>query len=206
MKQILYLCQRRTLLVALAFAFFIGSLMGVAADAGEIADQFVRFHIVANSNSEEDQMVKWKVREVVFSKLDLSPINSKESAMEYFALHQEEVENIANEVLETYHFPYQCKVTVGKKEFPVREYSDFVLPAGVYDAVSITLGQGNGQNFFCVMYPSLCMIEGVTEKTESNQAVLNHVLTEEQVCAITGNKKELVYKFKIVEWMNQFFS
>ena len=179
--------------------FLIGNLFGIVTQANEIPKEFVRFHIVANSNQEEDQAVKWKVRQAVFQKLDLSGISSKESALEYFNNHIDEIKNIANDVLSENGFAYSASVSVSKKDFPIREYTDFVLPAGRYDSVCITLGKGEGENFFCVMYPSLCMIEGVTQSTDSNVEILNSVLSESQANAITGNKKQIVCKFKIAE-------
>lgn len=201
MQQILYsvILKRITLWITLLVSFFAGSLIGVIADADEITQDFVRFHIVANSNTEQDQAVKWKVREAIFSEMDFSSIDSKASAIRYFTENQEKIKEIANEVLLENHFPYHSLVSVGKRQFPIREYTNFVLPSGEYDAVSVILGEGKGENFFCVMYPSLCMIEGVTEQTESEQELLNNILTEKTAAVITGNKKQLVYKFKIAE-------
>lgn len=197
--------QKKFLWLTLLFTFLCGNLLGTASDAKEISNQFVRFHIIANSNSAEDQSIKWKVREQIFSHFDLSGITSKEKALQYFQEHREEIENLANRILSDSGYSYQCCVTVEQREFPVREYSDFVLPAGVYDSVCVTLGQGKGENFFCVMYPSLCMIEGVTEKTDSNAQILNSVLTEKEAAFITGNKKQIVCKFKIVELLEKIF-
>lgn len=198
-------CNKKMIICGSLIALFIGNLIGTIANAGEITNEFVRFHIVANSDDKEDQAVKWKVREKIFSCLDLSNINSKESALVYFHEHQAEIEEIANVVLRENHLPYNCKVTVGKKNFPVREYTGFVLPAGIYDAICVTLGQGNGENFFCVMYPSLCALEGITEQTSNQQEVINHVLSDKEAAFITGNKKQLVCKFKILEFFDQIF-
>ncbi len=198
--------QKKIFWLTILFTFLCGTLLGTASEAKEISNRFVRFHIIANSNSEEDQAVKWNVREQIFLQLDLSHITSKETALQYFREHQEEIEILANKVLSDSGYPYQCSVTVEKREFPVREYSDFVLPAGVYDSVCVTLGQGKGENFFCVMYPSLCMIEGVTEQADSNAEILNNVLTEKEAAFITGNQKQIVCKFKIVELFEKIFS
>ncbi|MBO5408183.1 MAG: stage II sporulation protein R [Clostridia bacterium] len=180
-------------------AFFIGNILGIVTQATEIPKEFVRFHIIANSDSEADQAIKWDVREAIFNSLDLSAITSKESALEYFQSHCDEIEAIANKILRENNVSYTAQVNVEKKEFPLREYSDFVLPRGIYDSVCITLGSGEGKNFFCVMYPSLCMIEGVTQSSRSNAEIIGSVLTEEQASAITGNKKQVICKFKIAE-------
>lgn len=204
-----FLSKNRAVITAVLTVFLIGTLLGMVSEAKEqtdkISEKFVRFHIVANSNSREDQTVKMKVREAIFSELDFSHISSKEEAISYFTKHQEDIEWIANRVLLENGFSYPANVTIGKREFPVREYSDFVLPAGTYDAISVTLGAGEGENFFCVMYPSLCKIEGVTESTDSDYRVLNSVLSEEETSAITGNKQQIVYKFKLIEILEYIF-
>ena len=189
----------KRLLLGIFTTFFIGNVLGIVTQANEIPKEFVRFHIIANSDSQADQNIKWNVREAIFNSLDLSEITSKESALEYFRSHCDEIETIANKTLQENNAPYTAQVSVEKREFPLREYSDFVLPKGVYDSVCISLGSGEGQNFFCVMYPSLCMIEGVTQSSRSNLDVIGSVLTEEQASAITGNKKQIVCKFKIAE-------
>lgn len=207
MKQILQhlFCQRKSFWIAMLSVFIMGNLLATVSNAKEISDKFVRFHIVANSNCEEDQAVKWNIREEIFSALDLSTIQSKSDALQYFQAHQEEIEKIANTILEQQGFDYQCKVSVGKREFPVREYSDFVLPAGIYDSVCITLGEGKGENFFCVMYPSLCLLEGIVESSSNNAEVIQHVLTEKEASLICGNKTEVIYKFKIAELLGKIF-
>lgn len=200
-----FLNENKKVITALLLVFFIGTLLGMVSEAKEISGKFVRFHIVANSDSKEDQTVKMKVREAIFTELDFSHITSKEEALSYFTEHKEEIKKIADRVLLKNGFDYKATVSVGKKDFPVREYSDFVLPAGTYDAISVTLGKGDGQNFFCVMYPSLCKIEGVTESTDNTCQILSHVLTEQEAAAITGNKSQIVYKFKIVELLDKIF-
>lgn len=201
--------ENKNVIVAVLAVFLIGTLLGMVSEAKDLADEisekFVRFHIVANSNSEEDQRVKMKVREAIFWELDFSHISSKEEALSYFILHQDKIKTIADRVLSECGFSYTATVNVGKKAFPVREYTDFVLPAGTYDAISITLGEGKGANFFCVMYPSLCKIEGVTESTDSDYQALNCVLTEKEVAEITRNKHQIVYKFKVVEIFEKLF-
>lgn len=201
-----FLNDNKAVIIAVLVVFLIGTLLGMVAEAEQISEKFLRFHIVANSNSMEDQTVKMKVRETIFSEMDFSEISSKEEALAYFKNHQKELKNIADRVLRENGFSYEADVFVGKKEFPVREYSDFVLPAGCYDAVSITLGDGGGENFFCVMYPSLCKIEGVTESVDVDCQSINYILTDKEASVITGNKKQIVCKFKIVEFFQRLFS
>jgi stage II sporulation protein R len=196
---------KRFLLVgALLFAF--GFLYSAVASTNEITQKFVRFHIIANSNSEEDQKIKMEIRNKIFEKFDFSNISSKADSLVYFKEHRQEIENLANKVLIENNFNYPARVSITKKYFPIREYSDFTLPSGVYDAVSIELGEASGKNFFCVMYPSLCLIEGISEKTHGNIEALNNILSENEVETITGNKNNIIVKFKIAEIINNFVS
>lgn len=195
------------LFVVLFFLFVFGIVLGQTVyDVHAIPKHFVRFHIVANSNEEADQSVKIKVRDALFSSLDFSGIHSKESAMEYFQTHRNTMCEIISRTLSDNGFSYPFRVEIGAKRFPIREYTNFVLPAGVYDAVSVILGQGAGENFFCVMYPSLCLIEGATNRTVSDPALLHGILTEREVSAITGEKQKLIYKFKLIEILEKTFS
>ena len=205
-NQLLYVIKQKhflkKLFIGSVIAFLLGNLFGMVTKANEIPNQFVRFHIVANSDSDTDQKVKWMVREEIFKQIDFSSISSKETALDYFYKNKNRLETVANQILLENGFSYSATITVGKKSFPLKEYSDFVLPSGVYDAVCITLGEGKGENFFCVMYPSLCMIEGVTTSTTSNVELLHGILGEE-ASLITGNKKQIVCKFKIAELLQK---
>lgn len=190
----------------LIFVFLTGTLIGVQALSESVSDDLVRFHIVADSNSEASQNVKWQVRKEIFETLDLSGINSKEEALSYFKSNRKKITDIADKVLSENNMHYKSHVYIGKKTFPVREYKSFILPAGVYDAVCVTLGEGKGENFFCVMYPSLCMISSVTEKTEENAELLNSVLTEKETKAVTDTGNKTVIKFKFAEIAEKIMS
>ncbi len=190
----------------LIFVFAVGSAIGIKAQTEELSDKIVRFHIVADSNEKEAQAVKWEIRKAIFENINLENIDSKEDALLYFRSQKENIEKIADEILKKNNLSYRSKVYVGKKQFPVREYNSFVLPSGIYDTVSVNLGSAKGENFFCVMYPSLCMINSVTEKTDECPELLGSVLNEEETQLITDTSEKTVIKFKIVEIMNKFMS
>ena len=183
------------LITASIMIFLLGVIFTLVTNADEITSNFVRFHIIGNSDSKSDQEIKMKVREEIFNKLDFSGINSKEDALTFFDSSKEKIEEIANDTLTMNNFPYKANVKLGKKSFPIREYPGFTLPSGVYDAVSIELGEAAGKNFFCVMYPGLCVIDGVTEKSDIG------LLSEKEKSTITGDN--LVIKFKIAEIFNK---
>ncbi len=119
----------------------------------------VRMHVIANSQSAEDQSVKLKVRDAI---LELSGdifggAATGQEALNAAREHADEFEAAANEVLKENGFSYTCRAVVGRFKFPDKEYSGIVYPAGEYDAVRLILGEGGGENWWCVMYPPLCV-------------------------------------------------
>jgi len=183
------------LTIAVTAVFLMGVIFMLVTNANDITGKFVRFHITGNSDSRADQLMKMKVREKIFESLDLSGINSREEAISFFESKRDEIEETANNALLENNFSYKARVMVGKRSFPIREYSGFTLPSGVYDAVSIELGRAEGKNFFCVMYPGLCIIDGVSEKNETA------ALTDREIKTITDDK--VIIKFKIAEIFNK---
>ena len=190
----------------LIFVFLVGSAIGIKAQTEGLSDKIVRFHIVADSNEEEAQEVKWEIRKAIFDNINLENISSKEDALLYFNSQKENIEKIADEILKNNKLSYSANVYIGKKQFPVREYNSFVLPAGIYDTVSVNLGSGKGKNFFCVMYPSLCMINSITEKTAECPEMLGSVLTDKETQLVTDTSEKTVVKFKIAEMLDKFMS
>lgn len=190
----------------LIFVFFVGTAIGIKAQTNELSDKIVRFHIVADSNSNEAQKVKWEIRKEIFEKINLENISSKDDALLYFESEKENIKNIADSILKKNNLLYESEVYIGKKEFPVREYNSFILPAGIYDTISVNLGSGKGKNFFCVMYPSLCMVSSVSEKTDECPELLGSVLTEKEKELVTDMSEKTVVKFKIVEMFDKFIS
>lgn len=188
------------------FVFAVGAAIGIKAQTDSISDKIVRFHIVADSNGYEAQKVKWEIREKIFENVNLESINSKESALEYFEAEKENIKKIADEVLKENNLSYRSSVYIGKKQFPVREYNTFTLPSGIYDTVSVKLGSGEGENFFCVMYPSLCMVSSISEKTDENPEMLGSVLTKSEADMVTNKGNKTVIKFKIAEIFDEFMS
>ncbi len=191
------------ILLAAVIAFLSGTAAGLVTQARAVSREFVRFHIVANSDSYEDQKIKQTVREQIFSQMDFSSIDSKEDALWYFQKNQQKLLQIVTDTLVENGFSYGAAVCVDAHSFPVREYDGFVLPSGIYDAVCVTLGRGEGQNFFCVMYPSLCMVEGVYKNGNETLDTLSTYLSENDCRAITGNPKHVVIKFKIAELLEK---
>lgn len=118
-----------------------------------------RIHIIANSNSGADQAVKLKVRDAILNYTAGLDFKSMEQAESYSKSHISALEKLALEVLKKNGMDYGAKASVGICDFPDREYSGTVYPAGKYHALKVILGKGSGHNWWCVMFPPLCIID-----------------------------------------------
>lgn len=132
----------------------------------------LRLHVVANSNSEEDQTVKLKVRDdlLSFSGEEMACAQTSAQAEDYVLNHIGEITQNANAVLSESGFDYTAAVSVGEFYFPDKQYGDTVYPAGRYQAVKIVLGEGAGDNWWCVIFPPLCIVADDGDKPDSGFA------------------------------------
>ena len=159
-----------TLTFLLAIAF--DSLSLFQKECREIQEDVLRLHILANSDSEEDQAVKRKVRDRILLESGelFNTVGDKSSAQEKAAENTDKVEQIAKEVLAEEGFSYPVTAKVTRQFFDTRVYDGFTMPAGWYDSLQVILGEGEGRNWWCVLYPPLCIsaAEKTQEKLEEN--------------------------------------
>ena len=135
-----------------------------------VKTEYLRIHIRANSNAEIDQTVKYKVKEqvVIFLTPYIAECDTKQKAINMLSVRLKGVEEVANRVLEENGFDYKSKAKIKNEEFPTRVYSGVQLEKGFYDALIIELGDGKGDNWWCVVYPPLCFTgEGVAYQYKS---------------------------------------
>ena len=175
-------------------------------------DKLIRFHVIANSDSDKDQKLKLKVRDEVISYLQpkLENSNSIEESEKIIKNEYKTLENISKKVISKNGYNYTVKVGLEYSNFPARQYSSVVLTAGKYKAFRIIIGEGKGKKWWCVMFPPLCFIDDqngiIDEKTDKK---LKEVLTEEEYDLIMAkNKNEvknLEFKFKITEVFQNIF-
>ena len=128
----------------------------------EVKEEYLRIHIRANSDLDEDQKVKYAVKEAVVNYLTpfVANCNTKDAATDMIKAKSRDIERLTNEILQTNGFFYGCAVRVRNEEFPTRVYEDITLESGYYDAVIIELGRAEGKNWWCVVYPPLCFTSG----------------------------------------------
>lgn len=142
----------------LAFVVLV-TVMDVFSDRQKLHDSLIRLHVVGASDAAEDQQVKLRVRDAVTGWLqkELSGIHNADQARTYLREHLSQIEAIANETLHEAGFSDQATVSFLEETFPVREYDTFTLPSGVYHSLRIRIGAAEGKNWWCVVFPSLCL-------------------------------------------------
>lgn len=177
----------------LVFAI-IASMTGFGINCDQIRDEVVRLHILANSDSEADQQVKLAVRDALLNsgKELFSGTVNKENAEQMLRDQKEELTETANRVLTENGFNYEAQIYLANEYFTTRSYENFTMPAGEYLALKVILGKGEGHNWWCVMFPPLCL-PAATENAD-----LNAVFNENEVRIISG-KGNYEIRFKIVE-------
>ena len=121
----------------------------------------IRFHVIANSDSDEDQELKFKVRNRVLAKVQNALEGSQGAAQtrEYIEENLEEIEACALQCVRAEGYDYDVKARIGVTAIPAKEYDDVYFPAGTYEALTITIGEGKGQNWWCVVFPPLCLVD-----------------------------------------------
>ena len=174
----------------------------VNAVSTDIQNSVFRLHVIANSDSDEDQNLKYIVRDKVLEYIN-SISNSSMTKDEVIALANEninEIQKIAENTIHENGYNYSVKLNIGNFSFPTKKYGDITFPAGFYDALKIEIGEAKGHNWWCVMFPPLCFVDvtsGIVLE-ESKQTIRDN-LSEEEYKLLSENSGNMNFKFKIVE-------
>lgn len=175
----------------------------VEAVSTDISSSVFRLHVIANSNSDEDQSLKYKVRDNLLNYMNniCKDCNSKEEAINIVSKHQEEFKQVALETIKNEGYSYNVEIEIGNFEFPTKHYGDISLPAGFYDALKVEIGKAEGRNWWCVMFPSLCFVDvssGIVP--EESKEELQNVLSDEEYAIISDKSSpNIKLKFKLLE-------
>ena len=199
MKQILIFC---------IFILIGMLLLGVLPTHGEaeIYDSVVRLHVLANSDSEYDQALKLQVRDGVLASTAelLSDCTTREQALEIIGANLETIRRSALEVIEREGAEYDVTVKLCEEDYPTKNYESVCFPAGRYMSLQVCIGEAEGKNWWCVLFPGLCL--SAASKTDAEQAFIQAGLTPEQYKLVTeseGAKYKL--RFKFLEILQQTF-
>ena len=183
-----------------------GEVKKISAASEDYKDKLIRFHVIANSDSEEDQNLKLKVRDAIINYLQPKLLESESIEESELIIKKEydELEKISKNIILENGYDYDVKVGIDYSKFPTKQYSNVVLTAGEFKALRIIIGEGKGKNWWCVMFPPLCFVDeqkGIIDKDTDDK--LREVLTEEEYELISQKTSKQVdrvqIKFKIVE-------
>ena len=180
----------------IAILFSFTSFTAFAAQCEQIPNEVFRLHVLANSDSEEDQVLKLKVRDRLLKETGelFSECTTKEEAMSTAKANIVYLEQVAQDEIYKQGYTYDVTVEVENIFFNNRQYDDITMPAGNYDALRVLIGEGTGENWWCVLFPAMCL--PAAEKRDG-MPELKDVLTDEQMSVVEGNQYEV--KFKTVE-------
>lgn len=201
----------RILLVLLLLIVFVcfSAYFYVTAVSSGISDSVFRLHVIANSDSDEDQALKLKVRDSLLEYMNslCSSTSSKEEAMRIANEHIDDFTKIAQDVIAQNGYDYSVDVSVGSCDFPTKEYGDVSLPAGTYDALRVKIGSASGHNWWCVLFPPLCFVDvssGIVP--DESKEILHDTMSDEEYDLVTSSDSdsELTFKFKLVEFFENF--
>lgn len=189
--------------ILLCLFILISAISYVDAVSSDIADSVFRLHVIANSDSKEDQELKYKVRDKVLEYMNSIAKNctSKQEIIELANTHRQEFQAIAEQVIHENGYNYNVNIYIGKFDFPTKNYGDISFPAGTYDALRIEIGESKGQNWWCVMFPPLCFIDvtsGIVP--EESKSIMQDNLTAEEYNIISDQKSpDIQVKFSLIE-------
>ncbi len=183
-----------SILLALVICFAF-NVTAFSEKCDSIREKMLRMHVIANSDSDADQQLKLKVRDAVLTAGEeiFDGSVTADDAEEKILPHIDKLRQVALQVIENEGFDYDVQITVQKEFFNTRTYENSVtLPAGYYTAVKVIIGEGKGQNWWCVMFPPMCL------PAASGECDMSEFLTDEET-EIVENSEKYQFKFKIVE-------
>lgn len=202
---------RLSLALGCMFLFFAFLLqMGAArssqeALASRIAPHVLRFHILANSDSTADQDVKLEVRSLILDYIQeqLDPAADKADTVRWIAQQKQTLEELANRYLNDRGFSYGSRLQLTRCYFPTRAYGTFTFPCGVYDAARITLGDGKGHNWWCVLYPRFCFLDAACANVPAeSEAILQETLNQGDFLALEEHRPDIKIRLKWLSFFN----
>ena len=171
--------------------------------SNNISEEVFRLHVIANSDSLEDQNLKYIVRDKLIDYMNKisKNIENKEEATKIVAEHKDEFYEIAVNTIKENGYEYDVNINIGNFYFPTKNYGDISLPSGNYDALRVEIGKAEGQNWWCVMFPPLCFVDvssGIVPD-ESKQLIKEN-LSSEEYNLISESNSGMKFKFKILEF------
>ena len=192
-----------TLAFLLAIFVFTCAYTYVSAISDNLYNSIFRLHVIANSDSEEDQNLKYIVRDNLINYMNdnCKNLSSKEEVIQYAKENLDKLKQIAENTVKDNGFTYPVQVEIGNYEFPTKNYGDISFPAGFYDALRVKIGESSGKNWWCVMFPPLCFVNATAGIVpDSSKETLHENLSDENYMIVSeSDNSSVAFKFKIVE-------
>lgn len=192
-----------------AFIFYKESKTSSTRLQEDISQKIIRLHIVAASDDSKDQALKLNVRDAIVNYVSplMEDISSVDEAREFLCSNIDTLQDVACKAIENEGASYNVNVCLNTSYFPTKMYGDMILPPGDYEALTVTIGNGKGHNWWCVMYPSLCFIDcGCVVLPDSSKEKLQDILTYEEYCSIISDEDsdiDATFGFRFVDWLRQ---
>lgn len=206
------LSDEKKCIILLALTIFMGILLFYTyigdGDRENDYEGIIRLHVIANSNTVGDQALKLKVRDAVIAYMDdQSNLGTVDKTREHLEGNLDRLEAIANGVIAAEGYNYTAKADIGVRYIPEKNYGDITFPAGNYEALNITLGDGDGENWWCVLFPPLCLLDEGTENVLSENGlseddISDDEISDEELAALTENQR-LQLRWKLIELLNK---
>lgn len=205
------LCSKKVkysfiLLILLFLYIFICAFSYVNAVSDSLENSVFRLHVLANSDSEEDQNLKYKIRDALLEYMNsiCKNVTSKQEAISIANQNKNKFYEIARNIILESGYNYDVSIEIGNFSFPTKTYGDITLPNGFYDALRVKIGNAEGQNWWCVMFPPLCFVNvssGIVPD-ESKENLKENLSVEEFNIISNENSSHIKFKFKLIELLN----
>lgn len=175
--------------------------------ASRVSPEILRFHVLANSNSNDDQQLKLEVKSLLIDTIwqQLPADAGKQETCDFIEEHRADLEDAAEAYMKKAGYDYPVKLELAASYFPTKAYGDVVFPSGTYDAAKVTIGDGRGRNWWCVLYPQLCFVNasyGVMP--DSSKEELHRLLPEddyEGLLSDSAARAQMKVSFKLLEFL-----
>ena len=169
-----------------------------------IASQIIRLHVIANSDETADQTLKKEVKDqvVTYLRSKMNQAASIQAARQVICQEMDALKEIAEKKIRQEGYDYPVTVSLGTTYFPVKEYGDMAFPAGDYEALRVQIGKSKGRNWWCVMYPSLCLVDGVYQTVpESSKDKLKQVLSTSEYQSLVDGGEDVQFRLRFFDWL-----
>lgn len=171
--------------------------------SNNLEENLFRLRVVANSNSKIDQDLKIKVRNSILNYLSKFNLSNKEDTILHLKNHQTDIETIISNIIKENGFDYTFQFEISNSFYPAKKYNSITLPSGNYDGLQIKLGNAKGENWWCILFPPMCLINSSTcELEENSNELLSNNLSNETTHIIQSSEPKYKFKFKIIDFIN----